>query len=80
MSDPWYADKIPLGPGLIHRHGKIEADFKHPSNTGVVGPVGATGPTGPTGPPGVNASEFNIDGGTPTSVYTPNLYLDGGVV
>ena len=58
MSDPWYADKIPLGTGLQHRHGKLEVDFNHVKNVPKAGPAGPKGDTGATGPPGPTSTEL----------------------
>ena len=44
--------------------------------TGPTGSIGSTGPTGPTGPTG--AAIANIDGGSPSSVYTGIPVIDSG--
>lgn len=53
----WEVDRIPTGPGLVKRHGRLDVNWASPNATpgpqGPQGPQGETGPAGPTGPQGV---------------------------
>lgn len=46
--------------------------------TGPAGPAGPTGATGSTGPTGPMGGTYNVDGGSPWSVYGGILPLDAG--
>jgi hypothetical protein len=67
---------VSLNTALEYLDGKL-------GTTGATGATGPTGPAGPAGPRGIQgipgpAADFNISGGSASSVYTINQSIDGG--